>query len=63
MDPDLEWHDLAPNHGVLEFPEEWTAPGPSLELHIVRDPATGGVAAWWEDDLGTGLRIAAVGRA
>jgi hypothetical protein len=62
MDLHLDWHDLSADHGVLELHERWTAPGPPLELHIVRDAAAGSVAAWWEDDAGTGIVIAAVGR-
>jgi hypothetical protein len=62
MHPRLVWHDLAPDHGVLELHEELTAPGPALELHVVTDTATGAAAAWWEDDEGTWLRIVEVGR-
>ena len=62
MDPHLDWHDLSPDHGVLELHERLTAPGPPLELHVVRDSETGGTAAWWEDDEGTWLRIVEIGR-
>jgi hypothetical protein len=57
MDAPLVWHDLDPHHGVLELDEAWTAPGPPLELHIVQDSETGGLAAWWADDRGRWLRI------
>jgi hypothetical protein len=63
MDPHLDWYEISPDHGVLQLHERLTAPGPPLELHIVHDPKTGATAAWWEDDDGTGIRIAAVGLA
>jgi hypothetical protein len=59
--PLVAWHDLAPDHGVLELHETFTAPGPPLELHLVRDSETGATAAWWEDDDGRWLRIVDVG--
>lgn len=59
----LVWHDLDPDHGVLELDESLTAPGPPLELHVVRDSETGSTAAWWVDDEGSWLRIADVGKA
>jgi hypothetical protein len=63
MHPSLVWHDLQPNHGVLELHERLTDPGPPLELHVVLDAETGRTAAWWEDDAGTWLWIAEVGKA
>jgi hypothetical protein len=45
------------------MPARLTAPGPPLELHVVRDSETGSTAAWWEDDEGTWLWIADVGKA
>ena len=60
MTPPRVWHDLASDHGVLEFHEAFTVPGPPLELHIVHDSETGGSAAWWEDDAGNWLWIASV---
>ena len=63
MGPLRVWHELDPDHGVLELHEALTAPGPPLELHVVQDSETGGTAAWWEDDQGTWLWIADVGKA
>ena len=63
MDPHLVWHDLDPNHGVLELHETLTAPGPLLELHVVTDSETCVTAAWWEDHEGTWLWIAGIGKA
>jgi hypothetical protein len=63
MDPHLVWHDLAPDHGVLELHEALTAPGLPPELHVVTDCETGSTAAWWEDDEGTWLWITDVGKA
>jgi hypothetical protein len=57
------WHDLDPNHGVLQFHETLSVPGPPLELHVVHDKETGGSAAWWEDDAGNWLWIADMGEA
>jgi hypothetical protein len=56
-------HDRARDDGVLELHEVLTAPGPPLELHLVTDSETGAAAAWWEDDAGTWLWIADVGKA
>jgi hypothetical protein len=63
MDTFVVWHDLDLHHGVLELAETLTAPGPSLDLHVVTDPENGHTAAWWADDEGTWLRIADVGTA
>jgi hypothetical protein len=57
------WHDLAPDHGVLELQEWWMSPGPPLEIRIVQDSETGGTAARWEDDHGTWLLVVDVGKA
>ncbi len=63
MAPDLLVHDLAADHVVVEFHEALTAPGPALELHVVQDSGTGATVAWWEDDRGALLGVAAVGSA
>jgi hypothetical protein len=63
MEPDLLVHDLAADHVVLELHEALTAPGPGLELHVVQDSETGATVAWWEDEHGTWLGVAEVGRA
>jgi hypothetical protein len=67
------WYELPPtrfpNSGcvterwVLEFHEDATAPGPPIELHLLRDAATGTVGAFWTDDNGRCLGFARVGRA
>ena len=62
MAPDLNVHDLAADHVVLELHERITAPGPALELHIVQDSETGETIAWWEDERGTSLGAVAVGK-
>ena len=57
------WHDLGPDHGELGLDEAITAPAPALELHIVRDAATGAARAWWMDENGKKLGAVRVGQA
>jgi hypothetical protein len=56
------WHDLDPDHGVLELPELVAYPAPLLELHIARDSETGEAVAWWTDDRVSGLRVVQVAK-
>jgi len=56
------WLDLAPDYGVLELDEAVTAPGPALELHVVRSQRAG-VVAWWTTDAGRTLGFVEVGDA
>jgi hypothetical protein len=56
------WFDLSPHYGVLELDEEVTAPGPALELHVVRSEGVG-LVAWWSTERGETLRFVEVGRA
>jgi len=43
------WYDLTDNLGVLELYEDLTAPGPALELHLLRTP-TKTHACWVSED-------------
>lgn len=61
MTPNLAVHTLSEDHLVVELNERLTEPGPALELHLVRDSETGASTAWWEDDAGSCLAVAAVG--
>jgi hypothetical protein len=53
--PIFTWHDLHPDHGVLELHEHCTPLGLALELHVVVDPEHGGSLAWWQTERGDWL--------
>lgn len=59
----LVWHDLARDHGVLEFHGTLIAPGPPLELHVVADRETGSTGRRvggrpWDGALGSACEFA-----
>jgi len=56
------WFDLAPDYGVLELHEAVTAPGPALELHVVRSEPSH-LVAWWTTERGETLRFVDAGQA
>jgi hypothetical protein len=49
MTTSTTWYDLTETFGVLELHEELTAPGPALELHVIRSPSRT-CACWVSDD-------------
>lgn len=56
------WFEMTPDYGVMEFDEDVTAPGPALELHVVRSPRLG-MLAWWSTEGGETLAFVLVGEA
>lgn len=49
------WQDLPADAGVLKLDQRLAPGGFTLELHVVRDPETGGSLAWWQTARGEWL--------
>jgi hypothetical protein len=49
------WHEVADDHGFLEWRVNALASSPLLVLHVVFDADAGGTLAWWEDEHGASM--------